>query len=476
MQDKKKVVFVAGRPSHGYGAHEHNAGCTLLSRTLNENVPAVHAVLYRNGWPADPTTFDNADAIVIFSDGAGGHPMLPHLDALDKLMNKGVGLVCLHYAVDVPKGKPADCLQRWIGGHFEQFWSVNPHWTAEFRTLPQHPITRGVKPFAIEDEWYYHIRFVDDMKRVTPILTAVPPERTRQGKDGPYSGNPHVRSRTGMPEHVAWAYERPGGGRGFGFTGGHWHWNWGQPDFRRIVLNAIVWAAGAEVPAGGVPSKSLSLEELEADQDEPQPKDFDRDAKRELLRTWSGGALFDGRTLAGWKVLRDGPFEGTGAVRVENGAILLERGRLQTGITWTGEFPREEYEVSLEAMRVEGSDFFCGMTFPVGNEPCTLIVGGWGGTVVGLSNVDDQHAAENQTTRGMTFENGRWYSIQLRVTAERIEAWIGGSRVIDLERAGHRFSVWWEQERVRPFGVSTYDTTGALRNIRVRRLVAGEAE
>lgn len=182
------------------------------------------------------------------------------------------------------------------------------------------------------------------------------------------------------------------------------------------------------------------------------------------------GSLFDGRTLAGWKLLAEGPFEGHADVRVENGTIVLERGRLQTGISWRGEFPRDDYEVSLEAKRVSGNDFFCGMTFPVGESPCTLIVGGWGGMVVGLSNVDDQSAAENETTSSKGFETGQWYRIRLRVTTAKIEVWIDGESVIDLERAGHKFSVWYEQETVRPFGVSTWDTGAALRDIRVRRL------
>ena len=185
-------------------------------------------------------------------------------------------------------------------------------------------------------------------------------------------------------------------------------------------------------------------------------------------------SLFDGRTLEGWKPLEEGPFEGHGEVHVENGTIVLERGRMQTGISWTGGFPRDRYEVSLEAKRTQGSDFFCGMTFPVGDSPCTLIVGGWGGSIVGLSNVDDQAAVENQTTGTYNFDNDIWYRIRLRVSDAKIEAWINGEQVIDLGRAGHRFSVWYEQEAARPFGISTWDTGAALREIRVRRLSSSE--
>jgi hypothetical protein len=181
-------------------------------------------------------------------------------------------------------------------------------------------------------------------------------------------------------------------------------------------------------------------------------------------------SLFDGRSLNGWRALTDKAFEHHGEVRVENGTIILERGKLQTGVGWAGEFPRDNYEVSLEAMRIDGYDFFCGMTFPVGDSPCTLIVGGWGGTVVGLSNVDGMAAAENMTTSSKSFEENRWYSIRLRVTPLKIEAWIDDERLIEMEREDHKFSVWWEQEPARPFGVANWDTGSALRNIRLRRL------
>jgi type 1 glutamine amidotransferase len=272
VEGKKKLVFVAGSPSHGYGAHEHNAGCLLLKKALDENLPAVHSTVYRSGWPKDPTAFDNADAIVLYMNGGDGHPVNRRLEEIDALMKKGVGLACLHYAVEVPKGKPGDYFLDWIGGYFETHWSVNPHWTLEKTVLAKdHPITRGVEPFAIHDEWYYHMRFRPEMEGVTPIITATPPESTLSRPDGPHSGNPHVRAKKGQPHAVAWARQRPGGGRGFGFTGGHDHWNWGHDGFRKLVLNALVWISGAEVPPGGVPSRTPTREELEANQDYPKP-------------------------------------------------------------------------------------------------------------------------------------------------------------------------------------------------------------
>jgi len=287
LEGRKKIVLVAGPPSHGYGAHEHNAGCLLLAKALNENVPQVYATVYTNGWPKDPTALDNADAVAIFCDGGGGHVVMPHLEELDKLAKSGTGIAMLHYAVEVPKGKPGDYMLDWTGGYFETFWSVNPHFKAEFKELPSHPITHGVKPFTIEDEWYYHMRFVENMQNVTPILTTVPPDSTRREGNDEHGANPHVRDRMGMPEHVMWAIERPGGGRGFGFTGGHWHHNWAHDDFRKVVLNALVWVAGLEVPPDGVPSKTPSIDELEANQDYPKPKDYNPEKIRQMIQQWN---------------------------------------------------------------------------------------------------------------------------------------------------------------------------------------------
>jgi len=287
LADRKKIVLIAGRPSHGHGAHEHNAGMLLLGKALNENMPEVYAATYLNGWPKDPTACDNADAIAVFCDGGGGHVVMKHLEEVDALAKKGVGIAMLHYAVEVPKGKPGEYMLNWTGGYFETFWSVNPHFRGEFKELPKHPITRGVKPFFMDDEWYYHMRFVEGMKNVTPILTAVPPDSTRERKDGAHSNNKYVRARKGMPEHVAWAYDRPGGGRGFGFTGGHWHWSWASNDFRTLVLNALVWVTGVDVPASGVPSKTPTIEELEANQDYPMSKRWDRQKIKEMIAEWN---------------------------------------------------------------------------------------------------------------------------------------------------------------------------------------------
>lgn len=269
-----KVVLIAGKRSHGPGEHEHFAGCALLMKMLKQN-PGVFPVLAREGWPQNEALFEGAKTIVIYSDGGGGHPFLQgnRLQFLDGLMKKGVGLVCIHYACEPTQDKGEKEFLDWIGGAFSINWSVNPHWLADYTTLPKHPITRGVDPFKMQDEWYFHMRFVDGMKGVTPILSAVPPASTMSRKDGPHSGNPAVREEVaaGLPQHMAWACERADGARGFGFTGAHFHQNWGDPNFRRTVVNAILWTAKVDVPEAGAKC-DLAEADLYKHLDDKRPK------------------------------------------------------------------------------------------------------------------------------------------------------------------------------------------------------------
>ena len=287
----KRVALISGRPSHGFGSHEHRAGCMLLADALNKSGLDIQARVYTGGWPADDSVLDYADTIVIYADGGGGHPFNKHLVRLRKLQSRGIGLVCIHYGTEVPIGDPGDAFRDWIGGYFETHWSVNPHWTANFESLPYHPIARGVKPFTINDEWYYHMRFVNGLVGVTPILTDLPPTASLSRDDGPHSNNKYVRSAVlerKEPQHVAWAHERADGGRGFGFTGGHYHWNWGNSDFRTLVLNAIAWTAHNKVPEHGVPSPKLTIDDLLANQDYDPPDDFNKARITALLHEWNG--------------------------------------------------------------------------------------------------------------------------------------------------------------------------------------------
>ena len=174
-EKKKKLVMLAGKPSHGPMEHEFNAGVLLLAKCLGR-VPGLEVVHYKGGWPDSEKAFEGADGIFLYADGGTGHPFIQenHLSIVGDFMSRGVGLMCAHFAVEVPKDKGGKEFQEWIGGYYEHHFSCNPMWAPDFKEFPEHAITRGVKPFSIRDEWYFNMRFRPDMKGVTPILSAKP--------------------------------------------------------------------------------------------------------------------------------------------------------------------------------------------------------------------------------------------------------------------------------------------------------------
>jgi hypothetical protein len=280
---KQKLVLVAGKPSHPPRMHEFNAGVQLLAKCLAD-VPGLKVEFVLNGWPADEGVFENADAVVFYMDGGAKHEVVQdggkRLPIIDGWAKKGVGLGFMHYGVEVVADQAGAEFKRWIGGHYENAYSCNPIWEPTFESFREHPITRGVQPFTIKDEWYFNLRFVEgftaddvaerDAVKFTPILVAKPDDATRDGPyvapKGPY---PHIQAAKGRAEAMMWAIERPDGGRGFGFTGGHFHDNWGNENFRKTVLNALVWLAKGEVPKDGIAS-TVSSADLDANLD-PKP-------------------------------------------------------------------------------------------------------------------------------------------------------------------------------------------------------------
>lgn len=183
-------------------------------------------------------------------------------------------------------------------------------------------------------------------------------------------------------------------------------------------------------------------------------------------------SLFDGQSLAGWRVLDKYDFQRHGKVSVQDGAVILDQGAPATGIAMAGAPPRIDYELNWEAKRIQGSDFFCGLTFPVHENYLSLIVGGWGGGVTGISNLDGMSAVENETTNYREFEQDRWYRLRLRVTREKVAAWIDDKQIVDVPLQGRKLSIWWEQEPVRPLGFAAWYTKAALRNLTLKRLNA----
>lgn len=249
----RTVVFIAGKKSHGAGEHEYEAGCTLLKNALetSPNLKGWRGIVYRDGWVPDDHALETADTIVMFCDGSdhneANHPLLhgARLETLKKAMDRGAGLVVIHYTVFVPKRRGGQEFLDWVGGFFDyQSGTGTPPWYSKIRTAetrptsaaPTHPICRGMdSSFTLKEEYYYRMRFRNNDPRVTPILTAPIPEETGA-------------------QTVAWATQRTDGGRGFAYTGGHFHSNWQNDNVRRMMLNAIVWTAQGEIPSEGVQS------------------------------------------------------------------------------------------------------------------------------------------------------------------------------------------------------------------------------
>jgi hypothetical protein len=267
-ETKRKLVLLAGSPSHGPGEHEFHAGTMLLQKCL-KGVDGLDVSVHANGWPKNDGVLDDADAILMYCDGGGGHPAVQgkRLEKLGGLMKKGVGLMCAHYGVEVEKDRGGPQFQDWIGGYYEHMYSCNPMWEPDFKEFPDHPVCRGVKPFQVRDEWYFNMRFRPEAKGVTPLLSAKPSDKVRGGPyvypAGPYD---HIVKASGRSEAMMWAVERDDGGRGVGFTGGHFHRNWGDANFRKVVLNALVWISKVEVPKEGVAS-TVSADDLKANLD-----------------------------------------------------------------------------------------------------------------------------------------------------------------------------------------------------------------
>jgi len=190
-------------------------------------------------------------------------------------------------------------------------------------------------------------------------------------------------------------------------------------------------------------------------------------------RKASWRSLFDGKTLKGWTSTE---FGGEGDVEIEDGQIILRAGAVLTGITYSdeAELPKMDYEIRLEAQRVGGNDFFCGLTVPYADSHFSLIIGGWGGGLVGISSLNSNDASENETSSYHAFKAGKWYRIRLEVRKRKIQAWIDDERVVNCQVRDRKLSTRPEVDLCKPLGFASYQTTAALRAIELRRLEPAE--
>lgn len=235
------VLLLAGSVSNKPGQHEYFAGCTLLAQWLRQN-EGVFPVQAAGGWPQDETLLQRARTIVVYADGGAKLPFLA-ADRLEKMraaMARGAGLVMLHQAVDIPAAHAAE-IGGWLGGSWLSDIGSRGHWDMNFEKFPAHPVTRGIQPFSAPlDGWLFNLHFREG---AVPLVSGAVPDKARSTAD--------AKSKAGRDEVIGWAYERKDGGRSFGFTGCDLHRNWGVESQRKLVLNAILWASGVEVPAEG---------------------------------------------------------------------------------------------------------------------------------------------------------------------------------------------------------------------------------
>jgi len=233
----RKVVLIAGRvrPHDRVGHHDYAAGCALLADLLRR-IPGIDPVEVKDGWPDDETILDGASAILFYEGGGGKQAFLQseaRVARVQRAMDDGAGIIVIHQAVAFPT-ELAEMGKAWLGGVYVSGESVRGHWKSEHRSFPSHPVTGGVLPWKIDDGWMSHIRFVESMRGVTPLLWS-----GKRGGGAPQGGPDDV---------VAWAYERPGGGRSFTFTGLDAHSAWSHAGLRTLVGNGVLWAAGVEPP------------------------------------------------------------------------------------------------------------------------------------------------------------------------------------------------------------------------------------
>ena len=241
-----KIVLIAGSNVFKPGEHEYVAGCAVL-RDLLKQSPGVFPVLALD-WPKKPETLAGAKSVVFLFDGGDKHQLLAadRMAQVRKLADEGVGLVGLHQFVDVPKDL-GDRMRDLMGAAWEKGHSQRAHWVHKYATFAEHPSSRGVAPFQIDDGYLFKLRFVPEMKSVTPLLRTVSPKAASQELTD--------------EAIVAWLYERPNGGRSFTFTGTHLHASLAEEGYRRFLVNSILWTARAEIPKSGAPV-SLSSEGL----------------------------------------------------------------------------------------------------------------------------------------------------------------------------------------------------------------------
>ena len=252
----KSILFIAGDTKHRHGFHEYKAGSILLANALNESGLPVKAKVHWYGWPEDESIFDNVDACIIYADGGGDFG--EKYAFLDRKVKGGMSIMFMHYGVHPTKEIAEKYYHKWIGGFYDDDFSVNPSWVADIRTRKGHPVGRGVKVLTAFDEFYWNLNFPKNCNHCYPLATATPTEQNMIRYGSSKFWNKNAEEKLGTPQALLWCSDPEKGARGAGFVGGHYHRNWAIDNYRKLILNTIAWVTRVEVPANGVPSKSVT--------------------------------------------------------------------------------------------------------------------------------------------------------------------------------------------------------------------------
>ncbi len=258
-----KIVILtqnSNRSKKGNGVHEYYAGARLLANILNHSGLPLNVTVHHGNWTPLDRMLDGVSSIVVFSDGGGDQfgstkkTILSNMKQFDTLItNKKIGVMFMHYAIDVDKGSAGNFMKKWIGGHYETGWSANPYWEMKSELNKAHPICNGVNDFTLQDEWCINLRFRDNMSGIINILQGTPSDEVRRSRE--CSNKPHLIEMSGRKETLMWVVQQNNGSRGAGFSGGHFYHNWKDINFCTLVLNAICWVSSIPVPKKGIFSK-----------------------------------------------------------------------------------------------------------------------------------------------------------------------------------------------------------------------------
>lgn len=269
QKDTKNILFIAGDTKHRHGFHEYKAGSILLADALNKSGLPVQTKVHWYGWPEDETIFNDVDACIIYADGGGEFG--EKYAFLDRKVKASMGIMFMHYGVHPTKEVAEKYYHKWIGGYYDDAFSVNPSWVADIQTKEGHPVSRGVKELTAYDEFYWNLNFPDPekCKQCYPLATAVPTEKNMIRYGSSKFWNKQAEEKLGTPQTLLWCSDPEKGARGAGFVGGHYHRNWALDNYRKLILNTIAWVARMDVPQGGVPSQKVTKDMLNQNLNRP---------------------------------------------------------------------------------------------------------------------------------------------------------------------------------------------------------------